>query len=94
MTHSTSKYIISIFTVLLVILVITSDFHHNHPVSIQVHETCAVAVFQTAVTCGLLFFLILLLLTDLSPKLTPILFTIYIPRFLPRSKLSDRAPPQ
>jgi hypothetical protein len=93
MKNKSIKYTISLFTVLLLVLIITAEFHHNHPTLISVHETCTVAVFQSVIASGLIYLLVIVLihgehkpfLFDNSPRTT---------KYIPRSVLSDRAPPQ
>ena len=87
------KYIIALFAVVLLTLVITADFHHNHPATVSGSPDCAVYLFQTAVSSGLVFLFLVLFLVEIKSEVRHQFYTLLIPRFLPYSELTNRAPP-
>jgi hypothetical protein len=93
MHQSQIKYIIAILAVVLFTLVITADFHHNHPATVSGSTDCAVYLFQTAVSSGLVFLFLIVLLVEIKSEIRHQFYILLILRFLPYSKLSNRAPP-
>jgi hypothetical protein len=87
------KYISVVFAVLLLLLVVSADFHHNHPATVAASANCSVFLFQSTIATGLILLFLFLVLVDLKSQVTYPLYSVSIPRFLPYSKPADRAPP-
>ena len=58
-----------ISVILLVLLMISADFFHNHPVTMAEPTDCPVYLFQVSLSSGLIFLLLLLILLDFKPNI-------------------------
>jgi hypothetical protein len=94
MRRNIIKFSIYLFAVVLTLLVGTADLHHNHELTLESSEYCAVMVFQSVISAALLLFLILLIHTDLKSKTCSKLAATIIPKNIYHSQLTNRAPPQ
>jgi hypothetical protein len=93
MNLNNQKYFLTLLIGLLLVLLLTSSFFHNHPITLEEPSTCPVYLFQITLASAIISILAFTL--SLLDKSQFIIFfqSSYIPHKVYIGKLSNRAPP-
>jgi hypothetical protein len=80
-------------TILFLVLVISSPFLHNHPVSFQEPSACPAHLFEIIISAALILLLLIVLLFQKKQGLTPRSAGLIIPQSTFYYNITNRAPP-